>query len=69
MLLKREMPEDVYDIVPQDPHDMVKVRLLEAQSPAMQVRTSPDNNDVYRAGPLVYGGKVASTGTFRPEER
>lgn len=36
MPLKREMPEDAYGIVPQDPRDMVKATLLEAQSPVMQ---------------------------------
>jgi hypothetical protein len=32
---KRGTPEDVYDVAPQDPHDKVKVGLLEPQSPAV----------------------------------
>jgi hypothetical protein len=36
MLLKREMSEGVYGIVPRDPCNMVKAILLEAQSPAME---------------------------------
>src|SRR4051794_2484339 len=31
---KRGASEDVYGVVPRDPHDMVKVGLLEPQSPA-----------------------------------
>ena len=36
---KRGTPEDVYDVAPQDPHDKVKVGLLEPQSPAVYKRT------------------------------
>jgi hypothetical protein len=33
---KRETLEDVYDVVPQDPRDMARAKLLEPQFPAMQ---------------------------------
>jgi hypothetical protein len=36
MPLKRKMSEGAYDIVPQDPHDMVKDVLPEPQSPTME---------------------------------
>ena len=36
---KRGTPEDVYDVAPQDPHDKVKVGLLEPQSPAVHKPT------------------------------
>ncbi len=36
MPLKREASEDAYDVVPQDPRDMVRTALFEPQSPAMQ---------------------------------
>lgn len=34
---KREAKEDVYDAGPQDPRGKVKARLLESQSPAVNV--------------------------------
>src|SRR6266536_1262202 len=37
MVGKQEPPEDAYGGVLQDPRDMVKAGLLEAQSPAMQI--------------------------------
>jgi hypothetical protein len=36
---KREMTEDAEDIVPQDPRDMAKAGLPEAQSPAVEPHT------------------------------
>jgi hypothetical protein len=36
LLVKRELSEGVYGTVPQDPRDMAKALLLEAQSPARQ---------------------------------
>ena len=37
---KRETPEDAEGRVPQDPRDMVKAKLLEPQSPTMQMYIS-----------------------------
>jgi hypothetical protein len=36
---KREMTEDAEGIVPQDPRDMAKAELPEAQSPAVELHT------------------------------
>ena len=40
---KREPPEGVYGVVPQDPRDMAKAGLLEAQFPVVQGPTRCDH--------------------------
>jgi hypothetical protein len=37
MMIKREMPEDVYGMVPQHLNDMVKAKLPELQSPVVDL--------------------------------
>ena len=51
---KRETPEDAESRVLQDPRDKVKAKLLEPQSPAMQMYIPRLQR--LKTGPSAYGG-------------
>jgi hypothetical protein len=50
LFVKREISEDVYDIAPQHLSDMVKARMPESQSPAVQSHARREH--VYVPAPL-----------------